>query len=127
MVKIQQLLLQVAERKSISIIGFVIMPNHLHLIVGSKEGGPGIARFIHSLKGMIRKQLVGNAKLWQERYDDLVLKSEKQFRIKLNYIHTNPVRAGLAAKPEDWSYSSYKDWLNQNKDSKIDFDLKVLE
>jgi len=103
------------------------MPNHLHLIVGSKEGGRGIARFIHSLKGMIRKQLVGNARLWQERFDDLMLKSERQFGIKLNYVHTNPVRAGLVAKPEDWPYSSYKDWLSQNKDSKIDFDLKVLE
>jgi len=127
LIKIEELLFQVAKYKSVSIMGYVIMPTHLHLIAGTKEGGLGISKFIHSLKGMIRKELVGNAKLWQERFDDLVLKSENQFNIKLNYIHYNPVKIGLVENPEDWPYSSYRDWIHQNKNCRIDCDFKTFE
>lgn len=125
--KIEELLFQVAKFKSIFIMGYVIMPNHLHLIAGSKEGGPGISKFMHSLKGMIRKELVGDAKLWQDRFDDLMLKTDSQFKIKLDYIHNNPVKSGLVEHPEDWPYSSYKDWIKQSKTSKVLFDFNFLE
>ena len=124
---IERLLFQVAQFKSVSIMGYVIMPTHIHLVAGSKEGGPGIAKFMHSLKGMIRKELVGNAKLWQDRFDDLVLTSEEQFNIKLNYIHNNPVKSGLVARPDDWPYSSYKEWIEQGQQSRVLFDFGFLD
>ncbi len=49
--------------------------------------------------------------MWRQRFDDLVIWSEKQFRVKVEYIHSNPVRAGLAAKAEDYPLSSAGDWL----------------
>ena len=124
---IEFLLFQVAQFKSVSIMGYVIMPNHIHLIAGLKEGGSGIAKFMHSLKGMVRKELVGNIKLWQDRFDDLVLTSEEQFNIKLDYIHNNPVKSGLVTRPGDWPYSSYKDWLEQSKQSRVIFDFSFLD
>jgi len=39
------------------------------------------------------------------------LYSEKWFYQKLNYLHENPVRKGFVTKPEDWKYSSAKNWL----------------
>ena len=124
---IEHLLFQVAQFKSVSIMGYVIMLNHIHLIAGSKEGGPGIAKFMHSLKGMIRKELVGNTQLWQDRFDDLLLTSEKQFNIKLEYIHNNPVKSELVEKPGDWPYSSHKEWKKQDQQSRVIFDFWFLD
>ena len=104
-------------------MGYVLMPTHIHLISGSAQGGRGISRYVHSVKGRIRETLQGKGKFWQDRYDDLLLKSEKQFRTKLNYIHYNPVRAGLVELPEEWIYSSYRDWKNMTTDRSITLDF----
>jgi len=48
---------------------------------------------------------------WKPRFDDLIIWSEKQFRIKVNYIHNNPVKAGLVERPIDYAFSSATDWL----------------
>ncbi|HCM68119.1 MAG: hypothetical protein A2898_02285 [Candidatus Kerfeldbacteria bacterium RIFCSPLOWO2_01_FULL_48_11] len=45
-------------------------------------------------------------KIWQSSFYDFNIYSDKKFREKLNYIHWNPVRAGLCTKPEDWQWSS---------------------
>ena len=100
------------------------MPSHIHLLSGSQKGGPGISRFIHSLKGRIRSNLSHAGRLWQERFDDLVIKSEKQFRIKLNYIHLNPVKDRLVENAGDWPYSSYLDWKYQDDGKGILFDFE---
>jgi len=48
-------------------------------------------------------------------FDDLVISSEKQFRIKLEYIHNNPVKAGLVTTAVDYSYSSARNWVGEGK------------
>ena len=53
----------------------------------------------------------GKYGFWKARYDELVISTERQFRVKLDYIHTNPVRGRLVSAPEDWPYSSAGDWL----------------
>jgi REP element-mobilizing transposase RayT len=48
--------------------------------------------------------------LWQPRFFDRALrtvKEYKEYKEKVEYIHLNPVRAGLASRPEDWRWSSY--------------------
>jgi len=60
-------------------------------------------------------------KLWQSRNWIENIYSEKFLRQKLNYIHHNPVRAGLVEKPEDYKYSSYNNYyLNDYSIIKID-------
>jgi putative transposase len=102
------------------------MPTHIHIIAGSKNGGPGISKFIHSFKGRVRESLIGKGKLWQDRFDDLLLKTMKQFKVKLDYIHFNPVKSGLVDKPEDWPFSSYTDWCERNSSRGIIFDFDWL-
>ena len=48
---------------------------------------------------------------WRPRFDDLIIWSEKQFRMKVEYIHNNPVKAGLCRQATDYAYSSARDWL----------------
>ncbi|UCE65111.1 MAG: transposase [Candidatus Zixiibacteriota bacterium] len=120
---IERTLFDTVQDKSVSLFGYVIMPSHIHLLAGCKDGGPGMSRFIHSLKGRVRINLNHKGPLWEERFDDLVIKSEKQFRIKLDYIHYNPVKDNLVENPDDWPYSSFLDWKNQDDTKGILFDF----
>ena len=57
----------------------------------------------------------GTFRLWQPRYDDVIIWSAKQFKIKIEYIHNNPVKAGLVKTATDYIYSSARDWLSDEK------------
>jgi len=48
-------------------------------------------------------------------FDDLVISSEKQFRIKLEYIYNNPVKAGLVTTAVDYPYSIARNWVGERK------------
>jgi putative transposase len=115
---------ETTERFKVSIIGYVLMPSHLHALLGFREIKQ-LSKFMQSFKGLSSRAVKGTIfksgsiqqfegdgfKLWKRRFDDVIIESEKQFRTKLDYIHTNPVRAGLVESPTDWVYSSAKDWL----------------
>ncbi len=125
--KIEDIMFETIKDKSIVLYGYVIMPTHIHLIAGSNDGGPGISKFMHSFKGRVRINLITSGKFWQDRFDDLLLTSSKQFEIKLNYIHFNPVKSVLVDTPEEWAYSSYRDWLNRDGSRGIVFDFEWIE
>ena len=54
----------------------------------------------------------GRFRFWMRGYDDLGIYSERQFRIKLEYIHNNPLKAGLVGRAEDYVFSSARDWID---------------
>ena len=125
MVTVQKLLFKTARDKEIILMGYVIMPSHLHLLIGVKYGGNQLSKFMHSLKGRIRKDLYGDKKIWEGRFDNFLITTEKQFRIKLEYIHNNPVKAGLIEKSIEWIFSSALDWEKRESDN-IVFDFEWL-
>jgi len=124
------------KKYSISIYGYVVMSNHFHiLILGTK--GKNVQRFIqqslrHSaiqMANALEKHLVtdyaaealsflhtfsehANGKsryaIWKEQARGIPTYTEKVFQIKLNYIHANPVRAGLVTEPSEYPFSSYR-------------------
>ena len=55
-------------------------------------------------------------KFWMSQFDDEVIRNQKMFWEKMNYIHKNPVEAGLVLRPEDYVYSSARNYVN-NDDS----------
>ncbi len=62
----------------------------------------------------------GNSyKVWQDGFHPITINSEKFLRQKLKYIHENPVRKGFVTKPEDWKYSSARNY-NCNDHSVIE-------
>jgi len=48
--------------------------------------------------------------LWQPRFFDRALRTVKEYNEKVEYIHLDPVRAGLVSRPEDWRWSSYNEY-----------------
>ncbi len=105
-------------------IGYVVMPSHLHLLSWFKEI-QRLSKFMRRLKGLSAREILpllsdrirrkvdskGKNSLWKPRFDDLIITSEKQIRMKLNYIHQNPVKAGLVENEVDFEYSSAGHWL----------------
>lgn len=103
------------KRNNAAIHAYVVMPNHLNLLASIPEEG-SISFFVGDMKKRIAYEyyrLISSAPFpfWEHRFDDLGIYSQEIYRIKLNYIHNNPVRAGLVLNPEDWPYSSAKFYL----------------
>ncbi|MGB2885228.1 MAG: transposase [Dehalococcoidia bacterium] len=143
-------------------IGYVIMPDHLHLLLWwDKEEKPGLSvskimqgikgvtarrvidlmlssRLEHPLQPTRRKQVLQSAhndkrgqnlpydhqsadtkshrhdlkyRLWQPGFYDFNVYSEEKLLEKLNYIHGNPVKAGLVVSPRDYKWSSHREYF----------------
>jgi putative transposase len=104
---------QTRKRYGLRVYGFVVMPEHVHLLISEPDRG-AIANAIQALKISTSKRTVAfreidgvSSPLWQKRYFDLNIKNSEQFVKKLRYIHRNPVKRGLCEKPEDWRRSSF--------------------
>ena len=50
-------------------------------------------------------------KFWKKRFDDQVIRDQRMFWTKLKYIHNNPVKAGIVTRPEDYIYSSARNYI----------------
>jgi len=122
------------KKYNFKLIAYVLMPNHIHLIIYFEEQ-PRISEVMRDFKKFtcfkIRKlweiekmtdvldYLRKNAekfsgqkfKLWDDRFDSLVVTNEKTLREKINYIHNNPLKKGLVENIEDWCYSSARNYF----------------
>jgi putative transposase len=104
---------RVRERYDLCVYGYVVMPEHVHLLV-NEPNRCLLATVMQWLKQSVARTLALRAKepFWQERYYDFNVWSERKFTEKLRYIHRNPVTRGLVAHPEDWPWSSFRHYLN---------------
>jgi len=96
------------------ICGYVVMPEHVHLLVSEPERGR-LCTAIQMLKQNVARVLprpVAGRPFWQTRYDDFNVWTEKKRIEKLRYMHRNPVKRGLVGKPADWSWSSFRHYVS---------------
>jgi putative transposase len=134
------------EKKGLIIYAWVIMSNHIHLIIGSKD--EELQAIIRDLKKFTSNNIIeaisenqqesrkewmlwlfekageknsNNKKyqFWQQHNQPIVLNNSIAFEKKLNYIHDNPVRAGIVDNPVAYSYSSAIDYSGQKGRVKI--------
>ena len=110
---------QVRRRYRFVVMGYVVMPEHVHMLIGEPERGT-VATVLQVLKQRTARRLLprprpGQARLWEEeghfwqkRYYDFNLWSERKRVEKLKYMHQNPVRRGLVEAAELWAWSSYR-------------------
>jgi putative transposase len=121
---------QVRIKHQFLLVGFVIMPEHVHLILNEPKGSSP-SRVLQVLKQQIsrslrkkrKRGLTGQLSLkfatatdadkhfWQRRFYDFNVWSEKKLREKLEYMHANPVKRGLVKHPEDWPWSSWSHYV----------------
>ena len=64
----------------------------------------------NSLTILINRRRAEAGELWQARFFDRALRTVKEYNEKVEYIHLNPVRAGLVGRPQDWRWSSVNEY-----------------
>jgi len=127
------------EKYKFTTLGYVIMPSHFHwiLIVNPKYGT--ISDIMRDIKKFTTWQIFDileeienrtflkifqqsadgikdqEKKLWMSRFDDEVIRNQQMFWAKLNYIHNNPLKAGLVTRAEDYKYSSARNYINKDQ------------
>ena len=95
---------------------YVFLPDHLHLLIQPTPPETH-SSVMHSLKPaftLAYKQAMGitggSLQFWQRSFYDHLIRDERDFEHHLHYIHFNPVKHGLVARPEDWPDSSMAAW-----------------
>jgi REP-associated tyrosine transposase len=116
---------------------YVIMPDHIHLLV-TPVANSSIARVMQLIKGgfshALRKSGSRVSAVWQQRYQERRVRDLSEFANFARYIRENPLRKGLASVARDYPYSSaaagvrlheYPGLKPQKYQSAGDADLKV--
>jgi putative transposase len=90
---------------------FVLMPDHLHLMITPSIKIP-MERAIQFVKGgfshRATKKLLFKSEIWQRGFENHRIRDDDDYVRHQIYIHMNPVRAGLVKSPADYPYSSAK-------------------
>ncbi|MGB4773800.1 MAG: transposase [Daejeonella sp.] len=130
----------VQKKYNISILGYVIMPNHIHLLLYFNIDNK-LSDAMRDLKKYtsthIRKDIEASGdhslfeklkldngphvfKVWQDRFDDVWIGDRKILETKLDYIHFNPLQAhwNLVKEPEEYIFSSAS-FYNQNNNTPV--------
>ncbi len=115
---------QVRRRYHFVVIGYVVMPEHVHLLLSEPQQGTP-STVMQALKlGFARRLLAQQRRrrgpqqlslfehapqhIWQARFYDFNVWTERKRIEKLRYMHRNPVKRGLVESPEMWRWSSYR-------------------
>ena len=102
------LLERTRELYAMNVFGYVVMPTHVHLLVGEPENA------LLSVAMQILKQRFSKTRpeefVWEPRYYDFNVRTEGKRQEKIVYIHKNPVRDGLVAEPDQWRWSSFRSY-----------------
>jgi len=96
-----------------TIIAYCLMPNHFHLLVclHDDELSRRMQRFSISYTKAMNKRYDRVGSLFQGQFQ-AVLVDRNEYLLHLSrYLHLNPVEAGLVKRPEDWEFSSYRDYI----------------
>jgi putative transposase len=116
---------QMRNRYRFGFVGFVVMPEHVHLLISEPLIGDvssaicavklGFTRRVISEKPHLwqHRPEVGHPSsigqhLWMKRYYDFNVFSSRKIAEKLHYMHQNPVVRGLVERPEQWDWSSFR-------------------
>lgn len=90
------------------LLSFVIMPDHMHLIIIPRN--KNISECLKSIKGFSARRINSvfdrKGSVWQNGFYDYLLDNEEKVLSRMRYIENNPVRKGMVTRPESYHYSS---------------------
>jgi len=93
--------------------GYCLMSNHYHLLLETPSGN--LSQIMQHLNGAytnyFNTKRSRSGHLFQGRFQAILIEADEYSRELSRYIHLNPVRAGIVTKPEDYQWSSYRDYI----------------
>lgn len=118
---------QARQRYRFVVVGYVVMPEHIHLLISEPEvGSPSTVMQVvkqRTARALLprrkrrdrrQRELFGDEPrraFWQARFYDFNVWTSKKRVEKLRYMHRNPVKRGLVESPEQWRWSSFRHYL----------------
>lgn len=106
--------------KLVQIIAYCLMPTHIHLVLKQLQDN-GISdymrKILDSYSCFFNAQHKRKGPLWESKFKNVLVDSDEQLLHLTRYLHLNPVTALLINKPEDWPFSSYREYLSEVNDS----------
>ena len=124
------------QKYNFEILAYAIMPSHFHWILKTDISKGTVSDIMRDIKKYSAWDILGKLKtensvslnnfiiasgsgqkhqLWMHRFDDEVIRNEKMLWSKIKYIHNNPVEAGIVDKPEEYKYSSARNYINDDQ------------
>jgi REP element-mobilizing transposase RayT len=104
---VEQVLLQ-ADGRDFQMQAWVVMPNHIHLVVDVWD--VPLVKLINGWKGKSSREannlLGGRGQFWQEDYFETLVRDAEHLRKAIRYTEQNPVKAFLAKTAREWTWSS---------------------
>jgi len=102
------LLVGESVRRSYDLLAWIVMPNHVHVVMHPIRPLPEIMRWLKAATANRANRVLGRTgtAFWQREYFDRWIRSDKHLASVIAYVEGNPVRSGLAANPEEWRWSS---------------------
>lgn len=120
-------LARVRDELGFRLIGYVVMPEHVHLLMSEPALGGTPSTVLQKLKLRVARKMRRQRKsatpgqmrlpfeecgeplraFWQARFYDFNVYSERKRVEKLNYMHAKPITRKLATHPKDWPWSSW--------------------
>src|SRR5712691_11347877 len=114
---------ELKERRPFKLIAYVMMPDHCHMIVNPRDGQ--ITDLTGALKGLSARRIIDRSpsetfvldkpspdgtthQVWQESFKAFPLWSNWMIWQKINYIHNNPIKRGLARSAADYRWCSFR-------------------
>ena len=112
-----------ARKHGATMIAYCLMPNHYHFLLRQETEEP-LSKFMQVLFNAyvqaLNLQQGRTGTLFEGRFKHKCVEKWDYLMILCRYIHRNPVKAGLMAKPEEWEYSNYREWLGLRNDVLVD-------
>jgi putative transposase len=122
-----QILEETRRRYGFVVVGYVVMPDHIHLLISEPERGtPSTVMQVvkqRYARSVLRREKRGSGQcelcpdseehVWQRRFYDFNVWSARKRIEKLRYMHRNPVKRGLVLEAEQWEWSSFRSYAYQ--------------
>ena len=110
----------------LSLIAYCLMPNHYHFLIRQDAEHPaGLLpqRVFNSYSKAYNKRYDHSGTLFEGPYKVIHVDKTDYLLHLCRYIHANPVKDGLVARPEDWPYSNYGEWIGTRPGTLVDHDF----
>lgn len=112
-----RLSLEASSRILVEILAYCVMPTHIHLILKqSLDNGTSkyMAKVLNSYARYFNATHKRVGPLWAGHFKNVIASNDQQLLHLTRYVHLNPTSAGLTMRPEDWAFSSYRQYIMDN-------------
>lgn len=104
----------------VQIIAWCLMPTHFHLVLKQlKVDGISdyLRKILESYSSYFNTKHKRKGPLWESQFKNVAVKNDEQLNHLVRYIHLNPVSACSIDRPEEWLYSSYREYIGMGADN----------